>query len=92
MLRFSAFNMRTTPELIGTISWVAADQTEDKRTGASYYEARVAVPEAQIARLKDLKIIPGMPVEAFIQTGSRTALSYLLKPLKDQVMRSFRES
>ena len=92
LLRLSSFNTRTTPELMGKISWIAADQTEDKRSGASYYEVRIAVPQSELARLKGLKIIPGMPVEAFIQTESRTALSYLLKPLKDQVMRTFKES
>jgi membrane fusion protein, type I secretion system len=92
LLRFSAFNLRTTPELNGTVSWIAADQTEDQRTGAAYYTVRIAVPEAEAARLRDLKIIPGMPVEAFIQTESRTMLSYLLKPLRDQVVRTFRES
>jgi HlyD family secretion protein len=92
LLRFSAFNLRTTPELYGTIAWIAPDQSEDQRTGASYYTARVAVSDAQVARLKDLKIIPGMPVEVFIQTSSRTMLSYLLKPLTDQVKRTFRES
>jgi HlyD family secretion protein len=53
---------------------------------------RIAVPDAEVARLHGLKIIPGMPVEAFIQTESRTMLSYLLKPLMDQVTRTFRES
>jgi HlyD family secretion protein len=48
--------------------------------------------DAELARLRGLKVIPGMPVEAFIQTESRTVLSYLLKPLRDQVMRTFRES
>jgi len=92
LLRFSAFNMRTTPELNGTVSWIAADQTQDQRTGATYYTARIAVPVTEAARFHGLKIIPGMPVEAFIQTESRTMLSYLLKPLMDQVTRTFRES
>jgi HlyD family secretion protein len=92
MLRFSAFSQRTTPELNGTISWISADLSEDARTGSSYYTVRIAVSEQELARLKGLKIVPGMPVEAFIQTGNRTVLSYLLKPLSDQVMRAFRES
>jgi len=92
LLRFSAFNSRTTPELNGAISWIAADQTEDRRTGATYYTVRIAVPDAERARLQGLKIIPGMPVEAFIQTQSRTMLSYLIQPLMDQVTRAFRES
>ena len=92
LLRFSAFNLRTTPELNGAVSWIAADQTEDQRTGNAYYTVRIGVPAAEVARLHGLKIIPGMPVEAFIQTESRTMLSYLLKPLRDQVVRTFRES
>jgi HlyD family secretion protein len=92
LLRFSAFNLRTTPELHGTINWIAADQTEDQRTGISYYTVRIAVSNEEIARLNGLKVIPGMPVEVFIQTKSRTMLSYLLKPLMDQVTRTFRES
>jgi HlyD family secretion protein len=92
LLRFSAFNLRTTPELNGTISWISADQTQDQHTGESYYTLRIAVSDAEIARLHGLKIIPGMPVEAFIQTGTRSVLSYLVKPLTDQVMRTFRES
>jgi HlyD family secretion protein len=91
-LRFSAFSQGTTPELNGMVSWMSADLSEDERTGTSYYRVRIAVPDEEIARLKDLKVIPGMPVETFIQTGSRTVLSYLLKPLTDQVMRTFRES
>jgi HlyD family secretion protein len=92
LLRFSAFNLRTTPELHGTINWIAADQTEDQRTGISYYTVRIAVSNEEIERLHGLKVIPGMPVEVFIQTKSRTMLSYLLKPLMDQVTRTFRES
>lgn len=91
VLRFSAFNQRTTPELIGDVSRVSADTTVDQRTGQSYYTIRVSMAPDQIARLGDVRLIPGMPVEAFVQTGDRTMLSYLVKPLHDQLMRSFRE-
>jgi membrane fusion protein, type I secretion system len=90
-LRFSAFNQRTRPQLNGSISWISAEITQDQHTGASRYTAHIAVPDAEIARLQGLKIIPGMPVETFIQTESRTVLSYLLKPLRDQVTRTFRD-
>jgi membrane fusion protein, type I secretion system len=90
LLRFSAFSQRTTPQLNGSISWISADLTQDQHTNASYYTIRIGVPEEEIARLRGLKIIPGMPVEAFVQTESRTVLSYLVKPLTDQIMRSFR--
>ncbi len=91
MLRLSAFNQRTTPELNGVVTRVSADVTTDQRTGQSYYTIRVSMPPEEIQRLGDVKVIPGMPVEAFVQTGDRTMLSYLMKPLSDQLMRSFRE-
>ena len=92
ILRFSAFNIRTTPELNGKVSWVSPDITEEERTGTSYYTLRIAVSNAELAKLRGLKVIPGMPVEAFIQTGARSALSYFLKPLADQIERTFRAS
>jgi HlyD family secretion protein len=92
LLRLSAFNQRTTLELNGVVSRVSADVTTDQRTGQSYYTIRVSMPPEEVARLGDnVKLIPGMPVEAFVQTGDRTMLSYLMKPLSDQLMRSFRE-
>jgi HlyD family secretion protein len=91
LLRFSAFNQRTTPELNGVVSRVSPDTTTDQRTGQSTYTIRVSMPPEEIARLGDVKLIPGMPVEAFVQTGDRTMLSYLAKPLHDQLMRAFRE-
>jgi membrane fusion protein, type I secretion system len=91
LLRLSAFNQRTTPELNGVVTRVSPDTTIDQRTGQSYYTIRVSMPPEEIARLGDVKLIPGMPVEAFVQTGERTMLSYLIKPLSDQLMRAFRE-
>jgi HlyD family secretion protein len=91
LLRLSAFNQRTTPELNGVVSRVSPDVTTDQRTGQSYYTIRVTMPSAEIARLGDARLIPGMPAEAFVQTGDRTLLSYLMKPLSDQLMRAFRE-
>jgi HlyD family secretion protein len=91
LLRLSAFNQRTTPELNGVVSRVSPDVSTDQRTGQSYYTIRVTMPPQEIARLGDAKLIPGMPAEAFVQTGDRTMLSYLMKPLHDQLMRAFRE-
>jgi len=91
LLRFSAFNMRTTPELNGSVVRTAADTTTDQRTGQSYYLVRIAMTADEIKRLGDVKLTPGMPVEAFIQTGARTMLVYLVKPLQDQLKRAFRE-
>ena len=91
LLRLSAFNQRTTPELNGVVTRVSPDVTTDQRTGQSYYTIRVSMPPEEVARLGDSKLIPGMPVEAFVQTGDRTMISYLAKPLHDQLMRAFRE-
>ena len=70
---------------------VAADLTREAQTGQTFYLARIKVDEAALAALGGLKLVPGMPVEAFIETGERTALSYLVKPFTDQVARAFRE-
>ncbi len=91
VLRFSAFNLRTTPEINGKVTRVSPDTTTDQRTGQTYYTTRIAMTKSEIAKLGDVKLIPGMPVEAFVQTGERTVLSYLIKPLQDQFMRAFRE-
>ena len=91
VLRFSAFNQRTTPELNGAVSVVSADISTDPKTGASFYTVRIAISGAELARLGGLKLVPGMPVESFIQTEQRTVLSYLTKPLTDQALKAFRE-
>ena len=91
MVKFSAFDQNATPQLIGTVSLVAADVTRDPRTNQPYYGIRVAISDGEIARLKGLRLVPGMPAEAHLQTHMRTALSYLAKPLTDQFSRAFRE-
>ena len=90
-LRFSAFSQRTTPEINGAVSRVSADVTTEQRTGITYYTARIAIGPDELARLGDVRLVPGMPVEAFIKTADRTVGSYLTKPLFDQVARAFRE-
>jgi HlyD family secretion protein len=91
ILRFTAFNVRTTPEIEGTVTRISADTSTDQRTGQSYYTVRIAMAADQVERLGDVKLLPGMPVEAFVQTGDRTMFSYLMKPLHDQFVRAFRE-
>ena len=90
-LRFTSFNQRTTPEILGEVNFIAADLTQDQRTGIGYYTARITLKSEEVDRLGSNKLVPGMPVEAFIQTGGRTALSYLVKPLRDQAAKAFKE-
>jgi HlyD family secretion protein len=91
LLRFTTFNQRTTPEIYGIVDRISADISTDQRTGGSYYTVRISLPPDEVARLGDVKLVPGMPVETFVQTGERTVMSYLVKPLYDQLNRAFRE-
>ncbi|WP_132256301.1 HlyD family type I secretion periplasmic adaptor subunit [Methylobacterium segetis] len=91
-LRFSALNQYTTPEIEGSVSRLAADVAQDQKTGLSFYKARIRVDEAQRKRLGEVQLIPGMPVEAFLQTGERTVFSYLTKPFVDHISKAWRET
>jgi len=91
VLRFVAFSQRTTPELAGSVIRISADVSEDAKTGTRFYTIRLDVPDSEVARLGNVKLVPGMPVEALIQTSPRTVMSYLIKPLQDQLTRAFRE-
>ncbi len=90
-LRFPAFSQHSTPELAGAVSRLAADLTRDPQSGAAFYVARIKIIEDDLAKFKQMKLVAGMPVESYIQTGERTALSYLTKPFTDQLARAFRE-
>lgn len=91
-LRFTTFDQRRTPELIGSLIAVSADAFRDEATGAQYYRAEINLPEEQRARLPEgTTLLPGMPVEAFMSRGERTPLAYLVKPLADYFNRAFRE-
>ncbi len=90
-LHFSGFNRQTTPEFPGVVAQIAANLTREPQTGVTYYVARLAIAEDKQEEVRALKLVPGMPVETFIETGERTAISYLLKPFLDQVARAFRE-
>lgn len=90
-LRLSAFNQRTTPEISGNVQSIAADLIQNPQTGEAWYSTRIHIPEAELDRLKGLTLLPGMPVEAYIKTGERSAMSYLIKPLFDQINRAMRE-
>ncbi|MEN2396194.1 HlyD family type I secretion periplasmic adaptor subunit [Pseudomonas halotolerans] len=91
ILRLSAFNRSTTPELTGTVVRLSADLIPDERTGEGFYRAGIKIPQSELAKLQGLALVPGMPVESMIQTGSRSVMSYLLKPISDHAQRAFRE-
>ena len=91
-LRFSAFDQRRTPELMGTVTLVSADIFLDDSTQVSYYQAQVQLNEGEAEKLpEDMVLIPGMPVEAFVRTADRSPMDYLLKPLAEYFAKAFRE-
>jgi HlyD family secretion protein len=94
-VRIMAGNQRTNPEIRGVVSRVSADLTREQQNsgqpGAAYYLIRISLPTTELARLNDIRLVPGMPAEAFVQTNERTPLQYLLKPLQEQIARTFRE-
>ena len=90
-VRLAALNQRTTPELAGQVTRVAAEPTTDPRSGARYYVVAIDVPASEVRRLGAVRLRAGMPVEAFIHTRDRSLLSFVTRPFTDQMERAFRE-
>jgi HlyD family secretion protein len=91
-LVFPAFSARSTPDLVGHVTTISADALTDQRSQASFYRAEIVLDAGEMAKLTDQTLLPGMPVEAFIQTGARTPMAYLLKPFTDYFSLAFRET
>ena len=92
VLRLPGLNPRTTPELFASITRVAPDATIDTATGLHYYAARISISDEELSRLPDgVQLVPGMPVEAYMQIDDRTVLSYLINPFTEQMRRALRE-
>lgn len=88
----SALPSRTTPRLVGTVTDVSPDAISDPRSGHTHYQVKLTISESEMARLGQVDLIPGMPIEAFLQTGDRSVMEYLIAPLADQIRHAFRES
>ncbi|UJW76841.1 HlyD family type I secretion periplasmic adaptor subunit [Rhizobium sp. SL42] len=91
ILRFSAFSQRTTPEILAKVETIAPDLATNPQTGEAWYSVRIPITAEVLTKLGPLTLLPGMPVEAFIKTGERTAVSYLTKPMADQLARAMSE-
>ncbi|MEQ1711286.1 MAG: HlyD family type I secretion periplasmic adaptor subunit [Hyphomicrobium sp.] len=91
IVRLPAFHQRTTPELDGHVLAVSPSSVVDEKTGAAFYRVAIDIPEGELARLDGKKLVPGMPVEANIPIADRTVMSYLVKPLFDNLSRALRE-
>jgi HlyD family secretion protein len=93
-VRLTAFNQRTTPQLKGSVSYVSADTSHDQQANAPnapYFTIRVVLPEEERRRLNGQQLVPGMPAEVFVQTGSRSMMNYVLEPIREQMRRAFVE-
>ena len=92
-LRFSAFDQRRTPELLGEVTLISADAFQNETSGQSFYRVELRLSNGEIEKLPiDMTLIPGMPVEAFVRTADRSPMDYLIKPLADYFAKAFRES
>jgi HlyD family secretion protein len=96
-IRLAAGNRRTLPDLEGVVIHISPDLTREQQsspvgpTNQAYYLVRVSLAEQELKRLGDLHLVPGMPAEVYIRTIDRTPLDYLVKPLQEQIARTFRE-
>lgn len=90
-LRLSALNLRLTPEVDGAVIHISADRIVDEATMEPYYRARIRITDALPPNVERTQLYPGMPVEAFINTGERTFFEYLARPILDSLSRAFTE-
>jgi HlyD family secretion protein len=91
-LVFPAFSSRTTPELYGYVETISPDAFTDERTHSAFYSAEIMLTAEEMDKMKDHVLVPGMPVEAYIETGARSPIAYLLRPFTDYFTHAFRES
>lgn len=90
-MRFSTLDRPTMAQVTGTVTYVSADLSHDEQSSANFYTVKIDLPSGERRRLGGMTLVSGMPVEIFLQTGSRTMLRYLLKPITDQFHRMFNE-
>ena len=90
-LRLLALNSRTTPELFGEVVTKSADVSTDDQTGLSYYRLELRLKAGEVEKLEGQELVAGMPVEVYVQTGKRTPLEYMVKPISDYFNRALRE-
>ena len=91
VLRFPGLNQRTTPEISGHLKSISADAIADPKTGANYFRARIEIKNVDVEKLGEIKLVPGMPCEALIETSaSKPIYSFIFKPVSDQFAKAFR--
>lgn len=90
-VRLRAGNQRTQPTLAGTVVRIADETSVDPRSGAAYYPVRVEFAAEAVRSLGDVRLVSGMPLDAFVGTGARSPFGYLFAPLTEQIAFAWRE-
>ncbi len=90
-IRFPGLDHRTTPRLEARVRRIDADLTINEVAQTQFYKVRLTIPKEELGKLSGQKLVPGMPVEAFITTGNRTVFAYLMKPITDQIAHALKE-
>jgi len=90
-VKFPAFDQRTMPDVMGTVTRLSADAFVDQATQQAFYRAEITLSQDELAKLGEVTLVPGMPVEAFIRTRDRSPFAYLVQPLMIYFDRAFRE-
>jgi len=90
-ITFSGLDRQTTPDVSGSLIFISADLSQDQHTGASFYRIKVRIDPKHAEVIKRIGLKPGMPAEVFVETGDRSILSFIIKPLLDQMRHAFRE-
>lgn len=88
---FTAFDQANTPHVPGKLTQVSADVLMEPKQNLPYFKATVEVTPEGMASMKRYDIRAGMPVEVFVRTGERSAMSYFVKPLQDRMKRALTE-
>ncbi|WP_417585526.1 HlyD family type I secretion periplasmic adaptor subunit [Pelagibacterium sp.] len=90
-VQLTAYSFRTTPPVDGEVVLISADALVDAATGRPYYEVLIRIPEAEFARLPNVKTLPGMPGQAMIETSRQTLATYLLDPVLSSMSQALKE-
>lgn len=90
-VHLTAYKQRIVPVIPGVVLQISADRLTDAKTNAPYYVALVRLDQAELARLPQVKLYPGMPATVMIPTQARTAFDYFVGPLVMSFSKSFRQ-
>lgn len=91
LVRIGAFKQRVTPELEATVTSISPDETQDEKSGQSFFSAKISIKPKELSKLGKKQLTPGLPAEVFIKGKKRRVMTYLTQPLVDQMALTFRE-